>query len=119
MKLYSKLVPGVWAERLSEPDWRGQLALRIHWPEHEAAGPDGLPFTAIGTLDEWSEVELAPTPPTVPETVYLVLWGEDPVLWQAEVAATEREAAATLAAKGDKGFGYVPAYIATTQMRPA
>ena len=102
MKQYwSKFSPGVTAQVFGAPDYRGlSLAMVEHLPE-----ADG-PVAATITLAEWSEVEVIPTPETVPNTLYLVISGDvdHPVYG---VADTEVKAAVMLSKKKEP-LGYVP-----------
>lgn len=100
MKYWSKLVPGVTAEVLSDKeDSQGLVPAYVSDHEH------GVIATGI-LLSEWSDTELVPAPHSVPERGFVVLSG-DVNSPEYTFYAKERDAAVH-AYKWKDSLGYIP-----------
>lgn len=111
-KAWSKLVPGVWFELITdETDERGMLPAMVHTPE-------GSGYTVVHE-DTISMVEITAVPESIPDVMHAVAYG-DPAMPQVEVFFTEREArtAANAPRAFHRPWGYFPVRVERNLMIP-
>lgn len=111
-KLWLKNAPEVTADTYDDFPIGDAVPVKVHNPH-----TDPTDYYAAIILSEWSATEIVPAPDPVPETGYLVLFGDDPARTKYEFHARELDAAVA-ASKKRNGFGYVPVTIGRNAMIP-
>lgn len=112
MKLWLKASPDITAETLGVNPIQGMIPALVNNPNSELNE-----FYSTILLSEWSVTEVTPAPEGVPETGYLVLYGDDPARVQYEFHTQELDAAVSCRVKSN-GFGYVEVSVNRNAMFP-
>jgi hypothetical protein len=109
MKLWLKSDPEITCDTLRDEPLEGGLPVLVQVPNE---GPQ----YAVIIPAEWTDREIVPAPPPVPEQAYLVIYGSDPMM-PLRYLVVEKEIDAAIAANTrDDAFGYVPISIQRNAM---
>ena len=98
-KVWSRFEAGTTAIVLADTDASGVAPAHISMVNEES------PRNGMILVSEWSTTELAPTPQTVPGTLFLAVGGQDPFNPEYQVLTTEDAAKAAVTGGA---WGYVP-----------
>lgn len=116
-KYWSKAVPGCTCEVIGEPDHNG---LALGYITDLSFDPEG-PFCSVLDLSQWSATEVVPVPDSLPEVLYMAIFGtfREGVLvpegMTYEVFETE-VGCAVYCSKRPNTIGYVPIAAARNGM---